>query len=172
MERDTKHLNDRAEALMGEEQWAQAIKLIESQPEIFERDADLSWNLGWAYFKLGDWKAAQRHLSRAATLAPARGAFWWALGAVQREDGKLAQAERNVNEALRLRDATHFRRTLALILMERGKLAEAEQVHLKGLELKPESPGRWEAYACFLDDLGRQSEAEAAYKKARLFTGN
>ncbi len=53
-----------------------------------------------------------------------------------------------------------------------GILGEAEQVHLKGLELKPESPERWETYACFPDDLGRQPEAEAAYKKARMFTGN
>jgi Flp pilus assembly protein TadD len=61
---------------------------------------------------------------------------------------------------------------LALVLMERGKFAEAEQVHLKGLELKPESPERWEGYACFLEDAGRRADAEAAYKKSRLFTGS
>jgi hypothetical protein len=47
---------------MVDEQWAEAIKLIESQPLLFERNAELSWNLGWAYFKLEDWKAAQVHL--------------------------------------------------------------------------------------------------------------
>jgi len=172
MENDCKEVNDRAQALMGEEQWTEAIKLIESQPQMFERDADLSWNLGWAYFKLGNWKTAQHHLSRATRLDPIRGASWWALGIAQMEDGILDEAEINVKEALRLRDSTHFRSTLALILMQRGKVAEAEQVHLTGLELKPDSPERWRAYACFLDDLGRQPEAEAAYKKARLFTGN
>jgi len=56
--------------------------------------------------------------------------------------------------------------------MQRGKLAEAEQVHLRGIELKPESADRWESYACFLDDVRRQSEAEVAHKKARLYRGN
>ena len=121
---------------------------------------------------LEDWKAAQEHLSRATTLDPSMAASWWALGAAQMEDGILDEAERNVKWALRLRDSSHFRRTLALILMKRGKLGEAEQVHLQGLELKPESHERWESYACFLEDLRRQSEAEVAYQKARLFRGN
>jgi Flp pilus assembly protein TadD len=172
MEPETQQLNERAEALMDAEQWTEAIELIESKPLLFESDAELSWNLGWAYFKLDDWKTAQSHLSRARDLEPARAASWWALGVVQREDGLLEEAERNVREALRLRDSSSFRRTLALILMQRGKLGEAEQVHLKGIELKPDSPERWGTYACFLDDCGRQTEAQAAYKKARLFRGN
>ncbi|MBA3569341.1 MAG: hypothetical protein H0W28_08340 [Pyrinomonadaceae bacterium] len=61
MKDDPRQLNDRAEAMMGEEKWAEAIKLLESRPRMLERDAGLSWNLGWAYFKLGDWKVAQRH---------------------------------------------------------------------------------------------------------------
>jgi predicted Zn-dependent protease len=56
--------------------------------------------------------------------------------------------------------------------MQRGKLGEAEQIHLRGIDLKPESPDRWESYACFLEDVGRQGEAQAAYKKARLYRGN
>ena len=172
MERESKQLNERAEALMDAEQWTEAIMLIESEPLLLETNAELSWNLGWAYFKLGDWKTAQLHLKRARALEPTLAASWWALGVAQREDGLLEEAERNLKEALRLRDSTNFRRSLALTLMERGKLGEAEQVHLKGIELKPESPERWGSYACFLDDCGRQSEAQAAYKKARLYRGN
>ena len=149
-----------------------AIELIESKPLLFERSAELSWNLGWAYFKLEDWKAAQTHLSRARDLEPGKASSWWALSVAQMEDGLLEEAERNVKEALRLRDTSNFRGTLALILMQRGKLGEAEQVHLKGIELKPESAERWESYACFLDDCGRQSEAEVAYKKARALRSN
>jgi len=165
-------LNKQAQDLMDAEQWAQAIKLIESKPLRFEDDAELSWNLGWAYFKLENWKAAQVHLSRARTLDPRMAASWWALGLAQMEDGLLAEAEQNVKEALRLRDTSHFRQTLALILMQRGKLGEAEQVHLRGIELKPESAQRWESYACFLDDCRRKREAQIAYKKARLYRGN
>jgi len=157
---------------MREERWRDAINLIESYPSHIAKDAELSWNLGWAYFKLEDWNSAQVHLSHARDLNPRMAASWWALAAAQMEDGVLDEAERNVKEALRIRDSSIFRQTLALILMRRGKLSEAEQVHLRGLELKPESPERWETYACFLDDLGRQGEAEAAYRKAKFYRGN
>ena len=157
---------------MDEERWNDAINLIESQPSLFELDAKLSWHLGWAYFKLEDWKSAQIHLSRSRDLDRKMAAAWWALAAAQMEAGVLDEAERNAKEALRIRDSSIFRQTLALILMQRRKVGEAEQVHLRGLELKPESPKRWETYACFLDDLGRKGDAELAYKKARLYRGS
>ena len=172
MENESKQLNDKAQDLMQEERWTDAITLIQSHPSLFEQDAELSWNLGWAYFKLGNWKTAQVHLSRARDLNPKLAAAWWALGAAEMEAGVLDEAERNVKESLRIHDSSNARRVLALILMQRGKLVEAEQVHLRGIELKPESADRWESYACFLDDVSRQSEAEAAYKKARLYRGN
>jgi hypothetical protein len=59
MENESKQLNEQAQELMQEERWIDAIKLIESQPSLFERHAELSWNLGWAYCKLENWKAAQ-----------------------------------------------------------------------------------------------------------------
>ncbi len=172
MNETPEELNDRAQVLMDEERWTEAIALLESHPSIVESHAELSWNLGWAYFKEGNWKTAQQHLSHAVKLAPTRAASWWALGVAQHEAGKLPEAERNLKEALVLRDSSIFRQVLALVLMERGKFAEAEQVHLRGLELKPESPERWEVYACFLEDAGRQADAEAAYRRARLFTGS
>lgn len=157
---------------MEAEEWAAAIEVLESQTLLLETNAELSWNLGWAYFKIGDCTTAQLHLSRACALKPGMAAAWWALSVVQRENGLLEEAEWNAKQSLQLRDNSSFRRTLALILMQRGKLGEAEQVHLKGIELKPDSPERWGCYACFLDDCGRQDEAQAAYKKARLFRGN
>jgi len=39
-----------------------------------ENDADLSWNVGWAYLKIGDYRAAERHLGRATQLTPTRAA--------------------------------------------------------------------------------------------------
>jgi cytochrome c-type biogenesis protein CcmH/NrfG len=56
--------------------------------------------------------------------------------------------------------------------MELRRFAEAEQAHLKGLELKPESPERWLNYGSFLEDVGRMREATEAYKKARQLTGH
>jgi len=172
MEENPEELNNHVQVLMDEEHWNEAITLLQSHHSVVENHAELSWNLGWAYFKAGDWNTAQQHLSQAVRLAPTKAASWWALGVAQHEGGKLHEAERNLKEALCLRDSSIFRQVLALVLMERGKFAEAEQVHLRGLELKPESPERWEVYAIFLEDVGRRAEADAAYKKVRLFTGS
>jgi Flp pilus assembly protein TadD len=163
-------LNERAESLMQDEQWSDAIALIQSQ-KLHEADGELSWNLGWAYFKLGDYASAELHLKRAAQLTPTRAAAWWALGTAQRKHGLLDEAERNLKHALTLKDSSNSRSALALVLMQRGRTFEAEKVHLTGLELKPQSAERWRSYACFLDDLGRMGEAEVAYKKARHFEG-
>ena len=163
-------LNERAQSLMQDERWSEAIALIQTNT-LHETDPELSWNLGWAYFKLADYGAAELHLTRATQLSPTRAAAWWALGTAQREHGLLDEAERNLRHSLTLNDSSNTRSALALALMQRGKLVEAEQVHLKGLELKPESPERWQSYACFLDDVGRIQEADAACKKARYFEG-
>ncbi|HKR59330.1 MAG TPA: tetratricopeptide repeat protein [Pyrinomonadaceae bacterium] len=171
LENKTKHLNESAQALMQEERWDEVINLIEPHQQLHKEDAELSWNLGWCYFKLQDWKTAQLHLSRARDLNPKSAAAWWALGAAQMEAGVLEEAERNVKESLLMRDSTIFRQTLAFILMKRKKLAEAEQVHLSGLDLKPDSPERWESYAIFLEDMGRHTEAQIAFKNAYLFRG-
>jgi Flp pilus assembly protein TadD len=161
-------LNEQAEALMQDERWPDAIALIQSN-SCHETDGELSWNLGWAYFKLGHYGAAELNLKRATQLTPMRAASWWALGAAQQEQGLLEEAEGNLKHALTLRDSSISRLVLALVLMERGKVAEAEQVHLTGLDLQPESSERWESYAVFLDDVGRLPEAESARKKARHF---
>ena len=163
-------LNERAQSLMQEERWSDTIALIQTNT-LHETDAELSWNLGWAYFKLADYAAAELHLARATQLSPIWAVAWWALGLAQRENGLLIEAERNLKHALKLKDSSNSRSALAIALMQRGKVAEAEQIHLAGLELKPESPERWKSYACFLDDVGRIQEAEVAYKKARYFEG-
>lgn len=46
MQLESEQLNERAEELMDAEQWTEAIQLIESQPQLFQSDAQLSWNLG------------------------------------------------------------------------------------------------------------------------------
>ena len=138
-----KELNERAKAVMAEERWREAIEIIEAEPKLLEADASLSWNLGWAYFKLDDYVSAERHLAHASRLQPGLAAAWWALGEVQRVAGRYADAERNLKRALELRDGALRRLSLAITLMKQGRFAEAEQVHLKGLELKPESGERW-----------------------------
>ena len=73
-----KELNERAKAVMAEERWREAIEIIEAEPKLLEADASLSWNLGWAYFKLDDYVSAERHLAHASRLQPGLAAAWWA----------------------------------------------------------------------------------------------
>src|SRR5690349_23155193 len=98
-------LNERAESLMQDDRWSDAIALIESDSSHLT-DPDLSWNLGWAYFKIDDFAAAELHLGRATQLAPTRAAAWWALGTVQRHHGLFDEAELNLRQALTLKDTS------------------------------------------------------------------
>jgi len=61
---------------------------------------------------------------------------------------------------------------LALLLMELGRFAEAEQLHLDGIQLKPKSRARWEAYSAFLSYVGRETEAQEAFAKAHTVSGD
>jgi tetratricopeptide (TPR) repeat protein len=167
-----KKLSERAEAVIAEGRWLEAIKILEAEPKLLEFDASLSWYLGWAYFKLDDYASAERHLARASRLQPWWAAAWWALGEVQREAGHFAEAARNLKRALELKDGAQRRHSLAIALREQGRFVEAEQVHLKGLELNPESGERWLNYGSFLEDVGRIREAAEVYKKARQLIGH
>lgn len=118
MNNESEGLHERVDELMGAEKWSEAIGLIEKS-NLCEADARLSWNLGWAYFKLENWRLAENHLSRTTTLDPKLAAGWWALGAAQEEAGNLVEAEQNVKKALSLRESTICRILLALILMTR-----------------------------------------------------
>jgi hypothetical protein len=44
---------------------------------------------------------------------------------------------------------------------------EAENVHLEGIRLKPKNSERYESYAAFLSDVGREAEAQTMNKKVR-----
>ena len=56
---------------------------------------------------------------------------------------------------------------LALAYLSQGKVVEAENVHLEGIRLKPKSSERYESYAAFLSDVGRETEAQTMNQKAR-----
>jgi Tfp pilus assembly protein PilF len=77
-----------------------------------------------------------------------------------------------LREALRIHDSTPARLFLALVYMELGRSAEAEQIHLDGIRIDPESTERWNAYAAFLSDEGRETEAQEAYAKAHRSPGD
>ena len=159
-------LNRQAESVMKAEQWLDAIKLLEDEMPVVVSDWRLSWNLGWCYFKLDRLNAARKHLIQATKLAPENPICRWALGSVYLHRKQYKKAEANLVESLKIKDAYVARISLALAYLEQGKLAEAESVHLEGIKLKPKDDQRYEAYADFLSDVGREEEARKMCRKA------
>jgi Flp pilus assembly protein TadD len=160
-------LTERVLSLMRSERWQDTIKVLKSEFDVTRTDWKLSWNLGWCYFKLDRLEDARKHLARAAKLAPQNATCRWALGCVYRMKKQFRKAEKNLVASLRSRDLHIARIALALTYLEQGKIEQAENVHLEGIKLKPKASGRYESYACFLSDVGREREAEKMYRKAK-----
>ncbi|MGO9130500.1 MAG: tetratricopeptide repeat protein [Bryobacteraceae bacterium] len=161
-----------ADTFMRRELWSAAVAFLDEHAQLVESDFELSWTLGWAHFKQQQFAEAHRFLERATQLAPREWRGHWALGLSCRSLGKYDRAEASLREALRIRDTSLVRFFLALVYMEQGRSAEAEQVHLDGIRMKPESTDCWNAYAAFLSDEGRETEAEEAYAKAHRSPGD
>ena len=164
-----------SETLMRSERWEAAAAFLEGHAELVRGDFSLSWTLGWAHCKQDQFAEARRFMLQAIQLAQSarhQCIGHWALGLSYRRLGQYDQAEASLSESLRISDLFPARLELALLLMELGRSAEAEQVHLDGIRLKPKSRDRWEAYASFLSDVGRETEAQEALAKAHSIPGD
>ena len=151
---------------MQREQYAEAIKLLRKRASEAKNDWRLTWNWGWCYFKLDNYRAAKVHLRRATKLAPDKAACYWAFGLACSEAGNYRMAETALLKALSLKDSYLARLSLALTYQKVGKLEKAECVHLEGIALKPDAAERHKAYANFLSDVGRKKEERQVRKKA------
>ena len=160
-------LNQQIQAVMQTEDWQTAIALVQNHSEIVQTHWELSWNLGWSYFKLDRFKDARGHLLRATKLAPDNFACHWALGTVYRCLRNYKKAETSLLKSLSIKDSHIARIALALTYLEQGRVDEAEEVHLEGLRLEPNKGERYESYGAFLLDVGREEEAQQMSRKAR-----
>jgi uncharacterized protein HemY len=61
----------------------------------------------------------------------------WGLGNVYLKRKHLKKAEVVLTESLRIKELHLTRIALALAYLSQGKVAEAENVHLEGIRLKP-----------------------------------
>jgi tetratricopeptide (TPR) repeat protein len=159
-----------SDTLMQNERWKAAVAFLKEHEELVKEDFSLSWTIGWAHWKQEQFGEARRFLLQALQLA--RGprdecVGHWALGLSYLGLGKHDQAEVSRRESLRIGDYSPARLDLALLLMELGRFAEAEQLHLDGIQLKPKSRARWEAYSAFLSDVGRETEAQGGSRKSK-----
>jgi Flp pilus assembly protein TadD len=152
---------------MKKEQWLAAIELLKREVAVVQTNWRFSWNLGWCYFKLEKFDAARKHMIRAAQLAPENPTCKWGLGNIYLKKRHFKKAEVVLAESLGLKESHLTRIALALALLSQGKVGEAENVHLEGMRLKPKNSERYESYAAFLSDVGREEEAQTMNKKAR-----
>jgi Tfp pilus assembly protein PilF len=77
------------------------------------------------------------------------------------------KAEAILAEALRIKESHRTRIALALAYLAQGKIAEAERTHIENIKIKPRSSERYESYAAFLSDVGREAESEKMMQKVR-----
>ncbi len=157
----------RIETLLHLEAYDEVIAALDRHKRLTGTSFRLAWSLGWSYFQLQQFHSARTALLAAIELAePYMSAAHWAMGLTHEALGELEPAEACLREALEREDTTIARQSLAVVLMQRGSYEQAEEVHREGLLLQPESPERWEGYADFLSDTGREAEAERAHSRA------
>lgn len=155
-----------APALMAQKKWQEAATLLLQVTRDDPEDAESLWNLGWCYFKLGEFDSAVTFLEQACALAPDRAAFHWALATALAETENVSRAETEFRRALTLRDDHLAWAGLALLLLKQDRLSEAEAAHREAIARRPDSRERVEAYADFLFDTGREDEARSQYTAA------
>src|SRR5437660_3366228 len=143
-------LNQQIQSVMQKENWQGAIELCRDHIELIQADWKLSWNLGWAYFKLDRLREARKHLLRATNLAPKETTCYWAVGTVYSRLKDYEKAEASLSKSLSIKDSRIARIVLARALLEQGKIDDAEQIHLEGLRLQPNDGERYKSYGCFL----------------------
>lgn len=156
-----------ATSLMKEHLWLNAIEILSKRSTRAGKHWRLSWNLGWCYFKLHRFDAARRHMMRANQLAPDNDICKWGLGSVYLKKRQFKKAETILSEALRIKESDRSRTALALAYLAQGKITNAEKMHLENIRLKPKASERYESYAAFLSDVGREAESERMIQKAK-----
>ena len=109
---------------------------------------------------------AQKYLTRALRLSPESYRCKFGLGVVALEKKQYKKAQSLLSEALEIKDNDITRISLPLPYHAQGKLEEAETIHVNRIQLKLKQSQRYEAYAEFLSDIGREGEARKMTRKA------
>jgi tetratricopeptide (TPR) repeat protein len=156
-------------ASMRKERWREATELLKKSSVLVEKHWELLWNLGWCHFKLERFDEAEKYPKKAAEVAPQNRNHTcvFGLGVVYLRKKQYKKAVRALSEVLQIKESYPARLSLALAYLEQGKIQEAENTHLESIRLKPKSCERYEAYADFLSDVGRGTEADKMNRKAQ-----
>jgi len=124
--------------LMRNQQYPEAIEVLEAGLAIKNDDPNGFFQLGNAYLLQGDLAAARKQFMAAIALS---NTFWPAinnLGLVDYEQGDLTAAMANFEAAMALDETmAEPRLALATVLFIKGRISEAEQLGIKALQLDP-----------------------------------
>lgn len=125
------------------------------------------WDLGWCYYNLEKFSEAGKCFNLADTSAQGNPICKWAKGLVYIKKKQYGKAERVLLESLSLKERFHTRIALALAYLAQGKTFLAEKTHLEGIEIGTKLSEKYESYAAFLSDVGREDEAKKVNEKVR-----
>lgn len=89
------------------------------------------------------------------------------MGQVYIKKQQYRKAESVLLESLQIKESYLTRVSLALAYLAQGKVMRAEKTHLDGIKLKARLTERYESYAAFLSDVGREAESEKIMRKVR-----
>ena len=90
--KEARKLNTQGLALLAKEQYVPAVKLLISAKNADRADAEIANNLGYAYYKAGQFAEAERALKETLAIAPARAAAWGNLGDLFASTGNQSRA--------------------------------------------------------------------------------
>jgi tetratricopeptide (TPR) repeat protein len=106
-------------------------------------------------------------------VSPGSGRAWFSLGWIDYFEGRAAEAERKLREAVRLSPTGVAERVmLGNILAERGKREEALKLYLEALRLAPKEPAIHRNIAVLYEESGNRNESVRYWESwARLSRG-
>ncbi len=124
---------------LGQQALAESEFLAALQDVTYANRAGVYFNLGALYLAQGKLEAAEENLRRAATLTGPPEAYVL-LGDVQERLGKLASAEETYRKGMqRAPERADLPLRLGMLLLNRGRAAEARELLQKVVELAPDS---------------------------------
>jgi tetratricopeptide (TPR) repeat protein len=158
----------RAIALGMKEEYADALKSVESATKLEPENAEAWLIRGDVNLRAGKHKAALKSLEKASELDPTNASVENTMGMVAYKDGKLDDAVKHFRRALiRQRQYPNAMRNLAFILMEQEKWREASRVFTDLTKLVKDDPDLFDAMATAFAHMDDFCNAEPAWEKAR-----
>jgi tetratricopeptide (TPR) repeat protein len=149
-----------------------AIQQFSEATRLSSGEAAYRENLGRAYRRKGMTKEAEQELAEAARLGPPSAALWSAVGHLRAEQKDSEAARGAFTSALESEPGNEEAASgLAAALVDGGKVAEAETVLLKALQISPTSAALWNDLGVVRIRRGDFSGAVEALRKALSLEG-